>query len=95
MCEQKQTPPVKVEVKNLTKKFGDLLVLDNISFDVYQGDLLCVVGPTGCGKTTFLNSLTKIYDITSGQILLDGKPGSIRKRTTLRTSSRGIPPCPG
>lgn len=75
MCEQKQTPPVKVEVKNLTKKFGDLLVLDNISFDVYQGDLLCVVGPTGCGKTTFLNSLTKIYDITSGQILLDGKPG--------------------
>lgn len=94
MCEQKQTPPVKVEVKNLTKKFGDLLVLDNISFDVYQGDLLCVVGPTGCGKTTFLNSLTKIYDITSGQILLDGKP-VIRKRTTLRTSSRGIPPCPG
>ena len=89
MCEQKQTPPVKVEVKNLTKKFGDLLVLDNISFDVYQGDLLCVAGPTGCGKTTFLNSLTKIYDITSGQILLDGK------RTTLRTSSRGIPPCPG
>lgn len=74
MCEQKQTPPVKVEVKNLTKKFGDLLVLDNISFDVYQGDLLCVVGPTGCGKTTFLNSLTNIYDITSGQILLDGKP---------------------
>ena len=74
MCEQKQTPPVKVEVKNLTKKFGDLLVLDNISFNVYQGDLLCVVGPTGCGKTTFLNSLTKIYDITSGQILLDGKP---------------------
>ena len=74
MCEQKQTPPVKVEVKNLTKKFGDLLVLDNISFDVYQGDLLCVVGPTGCGKTTFLNSLTKIYDITSSQILLDGKP---------------------
>ena len=50
MCEQKQTPPVKVEVKNLTKKFGDLLVLDNISFDVYQGDLLCVVGPTGCSE---------------------------------------------
>ena len=35
--------------------------------------MLCVVGPTGCGKTTFLNSLTKIYDITEGQILLDGK----------------------
>ena len=63
----------KVKVRNLTKKFGDLLVLDNMSFDVEEGDLLCVVGPTGCGKTTFLNSLTKIYDITSGQILLDDK----------------------
>lgn len=63
----------KVKVRNLTKKFGDLLVLDDVSFDVEQGDLFCVVGPTGCGKTTFLNSLTKIYDVTSGQILLDDK----------------------
>jgi sulfonate transport system ATP-binding protein len=63
----------KVEVHNLTKKFGDLLVLDNISFDIADGDLFCVVGPTGCGKTTFLNTLTKIYDISAGEILLDGK----------------------
>ena len=65
---------VKVQVRNLTKKFGDLLVLDNVSFDIMQGELLCVVGPTGCGKTTFLNTLTKIYDITSGEILVDEKP---------------------
>ncbi|MBS6644626.1 ATP-binding cassette domain-containing protein [Clostridium sp. MCC353] len=64
---------VKVKVNHLTKKFGDLLVLDDMSFDVADGDLLCVVGPTGCGKTTFLNSLTKIYDITSGEILLNGQ----------------------
>ena len=64
---------VKVQVRDLTKKFGDLLVLNHMNFDVEDGDLLCVVGPTGCGKTTFLNSLTKIYDITEGQILLDGK----------------------
>jgi sulfonate transport system ATP-binding protein len=64
----------KVKVNHLTKKFGNLLVLDDMSFEVEDGDLLCVVGPTGCGKTTFLNSLTKIYDITSGEILLDGKP---------------------
>lgn len=63
----------KVEVRNLIKKFGNLLVLDHMNFDVEEGDLLCVVGPTGCGKTTFLNSLTKIYDITEGQILLDGR----------------------
>ena len=70
---------VKVQVNHLTKKFGDLLVLNDISFDVEKGDLLCVVGPTGCGKTTFLNSLTKIYDITSGEILLDSHPVDPKK----------------
>jgi sulfonate transport system ATP-binding protein len=64
---------VKVEVKDLTKSFGDLLVLDNVSFDVYDGEFLCIVGPTGCGKTTFLNSLTKLYDIDSGSIKVDGE----------------------
>ena len=64
---------VKVSVNHLTKKFGDLLVLDDVSFEVMDGDLLCVVGPTGCGKTTFLNSLVNIYQIPSGEILLDGK----------------------
>ena len=51
---------IKVQVRHLTKKFGDLLVLSDVSFDVMDGDLLCVVGPTGCGKTTFLNSLVNI-----------------------------------
>ena len=62
-----------VEVRNLTKSFGDLLVLDDISFDVRRGEFLCIVGPTGCGKTTFLNSLTKLYDINSGSILVNGE----------------------
>lgn len=72
---------VKVKVNHLTKKFGDLLVLDDMSFDVLDGDLMCVVGPTGCGKTTFLNSLTKIYDITSGEILLDGQKVDPKKQS--------------
>ena len=70
---------VKVRVTNLTKKFGDLLVLDNISFDVKQGEFLCIVGPTGCGKTTFLNSLTKLYDLTAGEILINGEPVDLKK----------------
>lgn len=70
---------VKVKVTNLTKKFGDLLVLDDISFDVMQGEFLCIVGPTGCGKTTFLNSLTKLYDITSGEILINDEPVDLMK----------------
>ena len=69
----------KVEVRNLTKKFDDLLVLDNVSFDVKEGEFLCIVGPTGCGKTTFLNSLTKLYDITAGEILVNGAPVDLKK----------------
>ncbi len=70
---------IKVQAKNLTKSFGDLLVLDDISFDVMEGEFLCIVGPTGCGKTTFLNCLTKIFDITSGDILFDGESIDCRK----------------
>jgi sulfonate transport system ATP-binding protein len=70
---------IKVRVTNLSKQFGDLKVLDNISFDVLQGEFLCVVGPTGCGKTTFLNSVTKLYEPTSGEILIDGKPVDLKK----------------
>lgn len=64
---------IKLEVKNLCKQFGDLLVLDDISFNVREGEFLCIVGPTGCGKTTFLNSITKLYIPTSGEILLAGE----------------------
>jgi len=71
----------KVEVKNLTKSFGDLLVLDDISFNVEQGEFLCIVGPTGCGKTTFLNSLTKIYDINKGSIKIDGEEVDLKKHS--------------
>ena len=71
----------KVEVRNLTKRFGDLLVLDNISFDVEEGEFLCIVGPTGCGKTTFLNSMTKIYDIDAGFIKIDGEYVDLRKHS--------------
>ena len=69
----------KIQVKNLTKSFGDLLVLDDISFNVKQGEFLCIVGPTGCGKTTFLNSLTKLYDIDKGEMLIDGEPIDLKK----------------
>lgn len=68
-----------IQVNHLTKKFGDLLVLDDISFQVEDHDFLCIVGPTGCGKTTFLNSLTKLYDITAGEILVAGEPVNLRK----------------
>jgi len=69
----------KIEVKNLTKNFGTLKVLDNISFQVKKGEFICVVGPTGCGKTTFLNLLTRLISPTSGDILIDGEPADPKK----------------
>ena len=77
--KEDQSRNILVKVNDLTKAFGSLLVLDKICFDVYEREFLCIVGPTGCGKTTFLNSLTKLYDITSGEILLKGEPVDLRK----------------
>lgn len=69
----------KIRVVNLTKKFGDLLVLNNISFNIKKGEFVCVVGPTGCGKTTFLNLLTRLIPPTEGQLLIDGEPADPHK----------------
>lgn len=70
---------IKVRVTNLSKRFGDLKVLDDISFDVKKNEFLCVVGPTGCGKTTFLNCLTKIYTPSEGEIYIDHEPADPKK----------------
>lgn len=71
----------KVKVMNLTKQFDQLLVLDDISFEVKKGEFLCIVGPTGCGKTTFLNSLTKLYQPTKGEILINNEAVDLKKHS--------------
>jgi len=69
----------KIEVRDLTKRFGDLLVLDNINFTVADGEFLAIVGPTGCGKTTFLNCLSKLTPTTDGNIFIDGEVADPRQ----------------
>lgn len=76
---EKDNREIKVNVTNLTKRFGDLLVLDDISFNIKKNEFLCVVGPTGCGKTTFLNCLTKIYSPSEGEIYIDSEPADPKK----------------
>ena len=61
-----------IEVKNLTKKFGDHTVLDGITTDICQGEVVAIIGPSGCGKSTFLRSLNLLEMPTSGQILFEG-----------------------
>ena len=69
MAERK----AKIQVENLTKMFGDLLVLKDLNFDIYDGEFLCVVGPTGCGKTTFCNVVSRLLPSTKGSITMDGE----------------------
>lgn len=70
---------IKVKVRHLTKCFGDMKVLDDVSFDIEKGDFVCIVGPTGCGKTTFLKCLVGLYPLTSGEILVDSEPADPKK----------------
>lgn len=69
----------KIQVRNLTKRFGDLTVLDKINFTIGKGELVAIVGPTGCGKTTFLNTLSKLMPATDGAILIDGEEADPRR----------------
>ena len=80
----------KIRVVNLTKKFGDLLVLNNISFNIKKGEFVCVVGPTGCGKTTFLNLLTRLIPPTEGQLLIDGEPADPHKHNISFAFQEGL-----
>ena len=57
----------KIAVRDLTKMYGDLTVLDKVNFTIKRGELVCIVGPTGCGKTTFLNCMSKLTESTSGK----------------------------
>jgi sulfonate transport system ATP-binding protein len=56
-----------------------LLVLDNISFNVGEGEFLAIVGPTGCGKTTFLNTLSRLIPATDGHILIGREEADPKK----------------
>ena len=62
-----------VEVRNLTVKFGGLLALDDVSFDIRRGEILGLIGPNGAGKTTCFNAMTGVYKPTSGDVLLEGQ----------------------
>lgn len=61
-----------IAVKNLTARFGKNLVFENVSFDVYKGEVLVIVGESGCGKSTLLKILIGLQTPASGQVLYQG-----------------------
>lgn len=75
----------KLSVRNLTKSFDGKTVLNNISFDLYEGEFLSILGPSGCGKTTLLRILIGLEKADAGAILKAGKDIS-----SLRSIERGM-----
>ena len=61
-----------IQVKNLTKKFGNFTAVDNISFQVPQGIIFAFLGPNGAGKTTTIKILTTLLNPTSGELKING-----------------------
>lgn len=61
-----------ISVENLTKSFGENIVLENISTKVNKGDIIAIIGPSGCGKSTFIRTLNLLETPTEGSIIFDG-----------------------
>ncbi|NMA37210.1 MAG: amino acid ABC transporter ATP-binding protein [Papillibacter sp.] len=64
---------VKIHISHLKKCFGKLEVINDISTDVYEGEVVVIIGPSGSGKSTLLRCINKLEEITDGQIIVDGK----------------------
>ena len=89
-----------LEVKNLKmwfpvnsrgiipKHVGDIKAVDDISFEVRQGETLGIVGESGCGKTTVGRSIMQVYDITDGEIVFEGQELSALKAKEMRRMRR-------
>ena len=61
-----------IEVKNVTKKYGKFVAVDNISFKINDGEIIGLLGPNGAGKSTTMNMITGFIEQTEGQIIVDG-----------------------
>ena len=74
-----------VRSRGVTKRFGGLVAVNNVDFDIPRGSIVSLIGPNGAGKTTFFNMITGFYTPTSGEILFDGRPIVFKKRNRVRS----------
>lgn len=61
-----------IQIRKMTKRFGDLTAVDAVDLDIADGEVLCLLGPSGCGKTTTLRMVAGLEDVSEGEIRIDG-----------------------
>ena len=76
-----------LEVSNLSMEFGGLRAIDNVSLDIFEGEIVALIGPNGAGKTTFFNCVTGIYTPTHGQVTIHPPTGKSRKLNGMKPNS--------
>ena len=69
---------VLLSAKNLSVRFGGVLAVNNVSFDVRRGEVFTLIGPNGAGKTTVFNLISRIYTPTTGEIDYAGPKGMLK-----------------
>jgi spermidine/putrescine transport system ATP-binding protein len=62
-----------LEIRNVTKRFGDLVAVNNVSLEIKEGEIFSFLGPSGCGKTTILRCIAGLEDVDEGEILIGGE----------------------
>jgi len=77
-----------LSIRNVTRRFGGIVAIDDVSLDVDQGQIVGLIGPNGAGKTTLFNVITRLYKPDSGELEFDGK--SLLRTPPHRIVRRGI-----
>ena len=77
-----------LEVEKLAVQFGGIRAVDDVSFNIEQGEVFTIIGPNGAGKTTIFNLISRIYESTAGRILFEGK--EITNSPAYRIANMGI-----
>jgi branched-chain amino acid transport system ATP-binding protein len=74
-----------VKTRGIVKKFGGLVAVNNVDFDIPRGSIVSLIGPNGAGKTTFFNMITGYHTPTSGEIIFDGQAITSRSGNKVRS----------
>ena len=77
-----------LEINNVTKRFGNLVAVRDVSLNVAKGEMCAIIGPNGAGKTTFFNLISGFFPPTSGTIVFDGR--DITRLSTHERVTRGM-----